>query len=85
MFADTAALAVSVVIKYWVVPSVKYASVGDSIVVSVQEAIPRGRVKRVTWRKAVVVRTAKEFVVTMAQPSVSIATRRHSEQTRIGP
>jgi len=38
----------------------KYASVGDVIVVSVKEAIPRGRVKNGDVRKAVVVRTAKE-------------------------
>ena len=36
------------------------ASVGDVIVVSVKEAIPRGRVKKGDVRKAVVVRTAKE-------------------------
>ena len=38
----------------------RYASVGDVIVVSVKEAIPRGRVKKGDVRKAVVVRTAKE-------------------------
>ncbi len=38
----------------------KYASVGDIIVVSVKEAIPRGRVKKGDIRKAVIVRTAKE-------------------------
>jgi large subunit ribosomal protein L14 len=38
----------------------KYASVGDVIVVSVKEAIPRGRVKKGDVRKAVIVRTAKE-------------------------
>ncbi len=37
----------------------KYASVGDIIVVSVKEAIPRGRVKKGQVMKAVVVRTAK--------------------------
>ena len=39
----------------------KYASVGDVIVVSVKEAIPRGRVKKGDVLKAVVVRTAKEI------------------------
>jgi large subunit ribosomal protein L14 len=39
----------------------RYASVGDVIVVSVKEAIPRGRVKKGDVRKAVVVRTAKEI------------------------
>jgi len=38
----------------------KYASVGDIIVVSIKEAIPRGKVKKGDVRKAVVVRTAKE-------------------------
>jgi len=38
----------------------KTASVGDVIVVSVKEAIPRGRVKKGDVHKAVVVRTAKE-------------------------
>ena len=37
----------------------KYATVGDVIVVSVKEAIPRGRVKKGQVMKAVVVRTAK--------------------------
>lgn len=39
----------------------KYASVGDIIVVSVKEAIPRGRVKKGDVLKAVIVRTAKEI------------------------
>jgi len=38
----------------------RYASVGDIIVVSVKEAIPRGRGKKGDVRKAAVVRTAKE-------------------------
>ncbi len=37
------------------------ASVGDIIVVTVKEAIPRGRVKKGEIHKAVVVRTAKEI------------------------
>jgi large subunit ribosomal protein L14 len=37
----------------------KYATVGDIIVVSVKEAIPRGRVKKGQVMKAVIVRTAK--------------------------
>ncbi|MCG8444285.1 MAG: 50S ribosomal protein L14 [Hyphomicrobiales bacterium] len=36
----------------------KYASIGDTIVVSVKEAIPRGRVKKGDVLKAVIVRTA---------------------------
>src|SRR6201747_1591314 len=39
----------------------KYASVGDVIVVSIKEAIPRGRVKKGDVLQAVVVRTAKEI------------------------
>ena len=39
----------------------KYASVGDIVVVSVKEAIPRGRVKKGDVMKAVVVRTAKDI------------------------
>ena len=37
----------------------RYATVGDIIVVSVKEAIPRGRVKKGEVMRAVVVRTAK--------------------------
>ena len=36
----------------------KYATIGDTIVVSVVEAIPRGRVKKGQVMKAVIVRTA---------------------------
>ncbi|WP_339763359.1 50S ribosomal protein L14 [uncultured Hoeflea sp.] len=39
----------------------KYASIGDIIVVSIKEAIPRGRVKKGDVMKAVVVRTAKDI------------------------
>ncbi|MBL6954084.1 MAG: 50S ribosomal protein L14 [Alphaproteobacteria bacterium] len=39
----------------------KYASVGDIIVVSIKEAIPRGRVKKGDVHRAVVVRTAKDI------------------------
>jgi len=39
----------------------KYASVGDVIVVSIKEAIPRGRVKKGDVHQAVIVRTAKEI------------------------
>ena len=38
----------------------KTAGVGDVIVVSVKEAIPRGRVKKGDLHRAVIVRTAKE-------------------------
>lgn len=39
----------------------RFASVGDIIVVSIKEAIPRGRVKKGEVHKAVIVRTAKEI------------------------
>ncbi len=39
----------------------KYASVGDVIVVTIKEAIPRGRVKKGEIVRAVVVRTAKDI------------------------
>ncbi|MGH6618063.1 MAG: 50S ribosomal protein L14 [Alphaproteobacteria bacterium] len=38
----------------------KTAGIGDIIVVSVKEAIPRGRVKKGDVHKAVIVRTSKE-------------------------
>jgi large subunit ribosomal protein L14 len=37
----------------------KYATIGDIIVVAVQEAVPKGRVKKGQVMKAVVVRVAK--------------------------
>jgi len=46
----------------------KYATVGDVIVVSVKEAIPRGRVKKGDVMKAVVVRVRKD----MRRPDGSI-------------
>ncbi|MDR3517358.1 MAG: 50S ribosomal protein L14 [Azospirillaceae bacterium] len=39
----------------------KVASVGDVIVVSVKDAIPRGRVKKGDVHRAVIVRTSKEI------------------------
>jgi large subunit ribosomal protein L14 len=39
----------------------KVAGIGDIIVVSVKDAIPRGRVKKGDVQKAVIVRTAKEI------------------------
>ncbi|MBS0271870.1 MAG: 50S ribosomal protein L14 [Proteobacteria bacterium] len=39
----------------------KTAAVGDVIVVSIKDAIPRGRVKKGDVRRAVIVRTAKEI------------------------
>ena len=39
----------------------KTAGVGDIVVISVKEAIPRGRVKKGDIHRAVIVRTAKEI------------------------
>jgi large subunit ribosomal protein L14 len=39
----------------------RWASVGDVIVVSIKEAIPRGRVKKGDVHQAVIVRTSKEI------------------------
>ena len=39
----------------------KYASIGDIIVVSIKDAIPRAKVKKGEVFKAVIVRTSKEF------------------------
>ena len=39
----------------------KTAGVGDVIVISVKEAIPRGRVKKGDIHRAIIVRTAKEI------------------------
>ena len=38
----------------------RYARIGDIIVVSIKEAIPRGRVKKGDVHRAVIVRTSKE-------------------------
>ena len=39
----------------------RYASIGDTIVVAVKEAIPKGKVKKGDVHRAVVVRTSKEI------------------------
>ena len=39
----------------------RFASIGDIIVVSIKEAIPRGRVKKGDVHRAVIVRTSKEL------------------------
>ena len=39
----------------------RFAAIGDVIVVSVKDAIPRGRVKKGDVHQAVIVRTAKEL------------------------
>ena len=39
----------------------RYASIGDTIVIAVKEAIPKGKVKKGSVHKAVIVRTKKEI------------------------
>ncbi len=39
----------------------RYAGIGDVVVVSIKEAIPRGRVKKGEVHKAIIVRTAKDI------------------------
>ena len=39
----------------------RYASIGDTIVIAVKEAIPKGKVKKGSVHRAVVVRTRKEI------------------------
>ena len=39
----------------------RYASIGDTIVIAVKEALPKGKVKKGSVHKAVVVRTRKEI------------------------
>src|SRR3546814_12329225 len=56
----------------------KTASVGDVIVVSVKEAIPRGRVKKGDVHQAVIVRTAQEIRRNDG------STIRRSEERRVG-
>ena len=51
----------------------RYATVGDVIVVSIKEAIPRGKVKKGDVMKAVVVRVRKD-VAPMVRSSASTAT-----------
>ncbi len=53
----------------------KTASVGDVIVVSIKEAIPRGKVKKGEVHRAVIVRTRRDIRVPTAAPSASIRTR----------
>ena len=39
----------------------RYATVGDTIVVSIKEAMPKGRVKKGDVKKAVIVRVSKDI------------------------
>ena len=39
----------------------RYTTIGDTIVVSIKEAMPRGRVKKGDVRKAIVVRVSKDI------------------------
>ena len=55
----------------------KYASVGDVIVVTIKEAIPRGKVKKGEVRRAVIVRTSKQFIDRMGVRLSSIPMLRY--------
>ena len=46
----------------------KFASVGDIIIVSIKEAIPKGKVSKGDVHQAVIVRTAKKLEETMEVP-----------------
>ncbi len=61
----------------------KYASVGDIIVVSVKEAIPRGRVRKGDVRRAVVVSVNPKAGKAVVD-GVNVAVR-HERQTQRGP
>ena len=43
----------------------RYASIGDTIVIAVKEAIPKGKVKKGSVYKAVVVRVKKVYIEMM--------------------
>ena len=49
----------------------RYATIGDTIVVAVKDAIPSGNVKKGSVSKAVVVRTKRRFVAMMVATSAS--------------
>ena len=53
----------------------RYASIGDTIVVAIKEAMPKGKVKKGTVHKAVVVRTKKghEYISTFGPNSCESA------------
>ena len=53
----------------------RYASVGDIIVISVKDAIPKGKVKKGAVHKAVIVRTKKKFLEMMVLKYNLILTR----------
>ena len=53
----------------------RYASVGDTIVVTVKDAMPAGNIKKGTVTKAVVVRTKRGKTIKMDLTSVLMTTR----------
>ena len=67
----------------------KSAGVGDVIVVSVKEAIPRGRVKKGDIHQAVIVRTAKEIrrgdgSTIRFDRNAAVLINKQKEPTRVG-
>ena len=61
----------------------RYASVGDIIVISVKDAIPKGKVKKGAVHKAVVVRTRKEIIGMMDQKFNLIKTQLCSPMIKV--
>ncbi len=59
--ADNTGAKIAQVIKVLGGSHRRYARVGDTVVVAVKSALPRGTVKEHSVNRAVVVRTAKEF------------------------
>ena len=59
----------------------RYASVGDIIVISVKDAIPKGKVKKGSVHKAVVVRTRKEIYPVTRE----LRTRGHTKIISLAP
>ena len=61
----------------------RYATIGDTIVVSIKEAIPRGKVKKGDVYNAVVVRTLlQERGTRVSARTVQRAVRGHRDQKR---
>ena len=56
----------------------RYATIGDIIVVSVKEAIPRGRVKKGEVMKAVVVRVERRFTHPTLKKTVRRSKKYHA-------
>jgi len=60
----------------------KYATIGDVIVVSVKEAIPRGRVKKGEVMKAVVVRVDRRFTHATMKKTIRRSKKYHAHDEK---